>query len=270
MLKGRNNAFKSDVSLIVTEQYKVMRSLSLLFLMMCLCLGVYAQSSWEIRFMPQVAFGGKNDLQRPNDMDGTRLSLSKDLQRENSGVFSPRIEVEYAYKRSHFILTGSWLKDKYKGIIDKEIKYNGATFAEGSDLRSTYSFNTYRLTYRYRFVEREKFDFEFGATLLLRDAYIKVADSEQESRFDNVGVAPLLSYYLGWKPTNRITVLSYGDAFGVKQGRAIDIYAGVKYQFIKNASVSLGYRLLEGGSDVDRIYTMSLFQYLSFGIGVNF
>ncbi len=247
-----------------------MRRFSFLFLMMFLCFGLYAQSSWEIRFMPQVAFGGKNDLQRPNNMDGTRFSLSDDLQRENNGVFSPRVEVEYTYKRNHFILTGSWLKDKYRGIAPKQIKYNGATFAEGADLRSTYSFNTYRLTYRYRFVEREKFDFEFGATLLLRDAYIKLADSEQESRFDNVGVAPLLSYYLGWKPNSRFTVLSYGDAFGVKVGRAIDIYAGVKYQFIDNASFSIGYRLLEGGSDVDRIYTMSLFQYLSFGIGINF
>ncbi len=247
-----------------------MRKLFFLFLMMFLCLGTYAQSSWEIRFMPQVAFGGKNDLQRPNDMNGTRFSLSKDFQRENNGVFSPRVEVEYAYKRNRFILTGSWLKDKFRGIASDEIKYNGATFAQGSDLRSTYSFNTYRLTYRYRIVEREKFDFEFGATLLLRDAYIKLADAEQESRFDNVGVAPLLSYYLAWKPYSRFSILSYGDAFGVKAGRAIDVYAGLKYQIFNNASISVGYRLLEGGSDVDRIYTMSLFQYLSFGIGVNF
>ncbi len=245
-----------------------MRKYVVLCMMCCASFLCQAQSSWELRLMPQIAFGGKNVLQCPNTADGTRISLNKDFERRRDGVFSPRVELEYTYRRNHFILTGAWLKDKFEGISVEDIQFNGTTFDAGLSLITTYRFNTYRFGYRYRLVDREKFDFELGATLLLRDAAITINDYNMPVKFTNVGVAPLISYLIAWNPTNRMSVLSYGDGFGVKQGRAIDVYAGVKYQITNFLSANLGYRLLDGGSDVESIYTMALYQYLSLGIGL--
>lgn len=231
---------------------------------------VSAQSSWELRIMPQIAFGTKNTVQRPNDNTGTRVDLDKEFKRKNCAVFSPRLELEYTYKRNHFIATATFLQDKFEGISSEQILFNGKTFATGSDIHTTYNFNTYRLGYRYRFVDNKDITFEAGATVLLRDAYIKMSDSTLKTRYSNVGAAPLLSYMFAWHPVDKLTLLSYGDGFAVKVGRAFDIFAGAKYQITPLISASLGYRLLEGGSDADRIYTMSTFHYISSCIGISF
>ncbi|MEG0948803.1 hypothetical protein [Chryseobacterium sp.] len=230
----------------------------------------FGQSSWELRLMPQIAFGANNTLQRPNNDEGTRIFLNKEFDRKHRAIFSPRVELEYTYKRNHFILTGSLLKDQFEGISMKEIRYDGTTFAGGSNLNTTYRFNTYRIGYRYRLVDRMRFDFELGATLLIRDAAITMRSESQKAKYSNVGVAPLLSYYLGWNPTESFSLLSYGDGFAVGLGRAFDIFAGARYRFSPILSAIIGYRLLEGGSDVKKIYTMALFNYLSFGVGIHF
>jgi len=233
-------------------------------------LQVEAQSKWQLRLMPQAAFGTRNTVQRPNNAEGTRIYLDRDFERKNNASFSPRVELEYSYKRHHMIGTVALLGDRFDGITRENILYNRMLFQSGSDLKTVYRFNTYRLGYRYRIVERDRFNFELGATLLLRQAYISMEDNAQKTKFKNVGVAPLLSYSIEWKAMERLSLLSYGDAFAVKVGRAEDIFAGVKYQFTSLLSGTAGYRLLEGGSDGDRVYTMATFHFVSLGVGFDF
>ena len=229
-----------------------------------------AQSGWEVRLLPQVAFGANNDLQRPTDATGTRFSLGKDLGRKNSAVFAPRVEVEYNYKRHRFIATMALLRETFDGVAGKDILYNEDVFKQGSRVDATYRFNTYRIGYRYRIIDNSALNLELGATILLRDAFISLEDDNKESRFSNVGVAPLLSYSIEWKAAPRLGILSYGDAFAVKAGRAIDVFAGARYRFSETLSGYLGYRLLEGGSDGERVYTMATYHFLSLGLGIKF
>ncbi len=229
-----------------------------------------AQSTWQLRLMPQVAFGNKNIVQRPNDETGTRVNLSRDYNRKHNALFSPRIEIEYNYKRHHAIATVALLGEGFEGMATEDIMYNDVLFTKGTPIEADYRFNTYRLGYRYRIVENNRFNFELGATVLLRQAYISFEDVSRETKFKNVGVAPLLSYYIEWIPMEQLSLLSYGDAFAIKAGRAEDIFAGIKYRFTPMISALAGYRLLEGGSDGDRVYTMSTFHYLSLGIGFEF
>lgn len=229
-----------------------------------------AQSHWQIKIMPQAVFGTKNTVQRPNNNEGTRFSLNNDFNRKKSAFFSPRFEIEYNYKRHHIIATAALLTNKFDGTAPFDIHYNGMLFNSGSYIDAVYQFNTYRLGYRYRFVENNRLNFEFGATLLLRDAYISLEDNSGKTSFENVGVAPLLSYYIEWLVAERISLLSYGDAFAVKAGRAEDVFIGAKYRFTPMVSALAGYRLLEGGSDGDRVYTMSAFHFISVGLNIEF
>lgn len=233
---------------------------------------VHAQSGngWQIRLMPQVSWGANNDVQRPTDATGTRFSLPDDIGRKHGAAFSPRIEAAYNIRRHHIIATAAWVDERFEGAARKNIVYDGETFAEGTNIEAKYKFHTYRLGYRYRIADRPRFHFELGATLLLRDAYISLGSGSQRSKFSNVGVAPLLSYSLEWMAAGRLSLLSYGDAFAVKAGRAEDIFAGVKYRFTPLISAMAGYRVLEGGSDGDRVYTMATFHFLSLGVGFNF
>jgi len=247
-----------------------MKRIVLFFFLLPFTLQVEAQSKWQFRVMPQAAFGTRNTVQRPNNEEGTRVSLDKNFKRKNNASFSPRFELEYSYKRHHAIATVALLGDRFDGMAGEDILYNQVLFQAGSELKTVYRFNTYRLGYRYRIVERARFNFELGATLLFRQAYISMEDNREKTKFKNVGVAPLLSYYIEWKVIERLSMLSYGDAFAVKAGRAEDIFAGVKYQFTPMVSGTAGYRLLEGGSDGDRVYTMAMFHFLSLGVGFDF
>jgi len=246
-----------------------MKRLILLLLAIPVFTPVFSQHGWEIRLMPQAAFGTKNTLQRPGDQ-GTRFSLDKEFNRKNEGVFSPRLELEYTVKRHHLIATAAWLQNRFNGTSPQNIYYNEVLFGAGTEIDAHYRFDTYRLGYRYRIVDSPALAFELGATVLFRDAVISLRNPEHKSSYSNVGVAPLLSYLLEWQAAERFSLLTYGDAFAVKAGRAEDIFAGIKYSFSPILSGRAGYRFLEGGSDGDRIYTMAAFHYLSFGLGIRF
>jgi len=241
-----------------------------IFFISLLATQLYSQSEWQLRIMPQVAFGGRNTIQRPNDEQGTRVNLNNEFSRKNKATFSPRIELEYNYNRHHIIATAALVNDKFEGTSYRDIIYDKELFRAGNEIETKYKFNTYRIGYRYRLVDKPQLAFEIGATLLFRDAYISMEDISKKAKFSNFGVAPLLSYYLEWKATEHFSLLSYGDAFAIKLGRAEDIFVGGKYQFTPRLSGMAGYRLLEGGSDVDKVYTMAAFHFASIGIGYNF
>lgn len=247
-----------------------MKRLYLFILVLPFTMQIIAQSEWKLRLMPQATFGGRNTVQRPNNDEGTRVNLNNELGRENDATFSPRIELEYNYNRHHIIATVALLGDKFKGATNRDILYDGVLFNAGNNIEAKYKFNTYRIGYRYRLVDQPRFFFDIGATILFRDAYISMENSTDKAKFSNFGVAPLVSYYLEWKAAERFSLLTYGDAFAIKVGRAEDIFAGAKYQFTSNISGTAGYRLLEGGSDGDKVYTMSAFHFLSLGIGFDF
>ena len=93
-----------------------MRRAIIFGILMSCCIFIYAQSSWEIRLFPQIAFGSNNTLQKPNTEEGTRINLDKEFDRNHRTSFSPRIELEYVYRRNHFIITGSFLQNNFHGV----------------------------------------------------------------------------------------------------------------------------------------------------------
>lgn len=227
------------------------------------------ESRFRLRFFPQIAVAGHNTVGYPGNT-GTRFSLTDDLHKTNSVRFSPRLEFEYIYRRNHFMLTGSLLRDKFDGTLPFGVQFGNQYFESGTPLRSVYRFNTYRFTYRYGVVDNPKFKLELGATILVRDAMISLADCCDKVSFYNVGVVPLISYSITWQPIPELAVLSYGDAFAVRKGRAEDIFAGVRYDFIDHFALLAGYRLLEGGGKGDKVYTFALYNYFSVGLEVKF
>jgi len=114
-----------------------------------------------------------NDVQVPNSdqASGTLFSLSDDFADEGSGVFI-RAELAYLIGGRHTVeLTAAPLTLGYESSTLSEINFAGTTFL-GNNISGQYQFNTYRASYRYRLVDRSKFTFDIGASLLVRDARI--------------------------------------------------------------------------------------------------
>ena len=144
-------------------------------------------------------------------------------------------------------------------------------FLTGTDIDATYKFNSYKLTYRYHWVQNPKFQFSAGVTLKVRDANIGLKGlPEQEAVKTDLGVVPLINFYLHWKPRNRLGLLLDGDALAAPQGRAEDVLIAATINLTESFTIKAGYRLLEGGADNATVYTYSMFHYGVVWVIINF
>jgi hypothetical protein len=211
-----------------------------------------------------MVFSGYNDVQIPRST-GTMISLSQDPT-----IFY-RLRLTYTINNKHTIsalYAPLTLYGTERHLFP--ISFNGATFPPDIPLKSTYTFNSYRLTYRYDFIQNDKMQFGLGFTAKIRDAAITLASADTISRKPNIGFVPIINFNLQWLLNNNFSVILDGDALGAPQGRAEDFFAGFIYRINKNIDLKLGYRILEGGANVEEVYNFTLVNYVSFGAIVKF
>ncbi|MGQ9788966.1 MAG: hypothetical protein ACUVQM_06685 [Candidatus Hadarchaeaceae archaeon] len=105
-----------------------------------------------------------------------------------------------------------------------------------------------------------------GATAKIRDAAISIRDSSHYSEKTNIGFVPIIRFSFLWQLTDPLTLLLEGDALAAPQGRAEDISFALNYRLHKNILVKAGYRVLEGGSNVEAVYNFTWVNYLLGGL----
>jgi hypothetical protein len=211
---------------------------------------------------------GYNDVAIPGD-SGTRFSLTEDLEAEETFAF--RVRVSHTFSEKHWVaLLAAPLTMKSHGTVDKDVDFNGKTFAAGTPLDSTYRFDSYRLIYRYRIHKSQEWQFSFGAAVKVRDAAIKLEGGGTSSGKSDTGVVPLLSFDVIWTPVENFHLVIDGEALAAPQGRAEDVLFAVQYDVARQLSLTAGYRVLEGGSDNDEVYTFALFHQIVVGAAWSF
>lgn len=207
---------------------------------------------------------GYNNVRIPGDQ-GTLFSMKDDLI-PGTKIFY-RIRVNYTIKSRHTLsLLYAPLEIKSVGNVSNDIFFEGITFPANTVLRGTYKFNSYRLTYRYEIVLKPKFEFGLGLTAKIRDAKILLASAGLESEKANVGFVPIINFRILWKPDEKFGILLEGDALAAPQGRAEDVLIAATYRVSDRLGLKAGYRILEGGSDNDEVYSFALFNYASVGL----
>jgi hypothetical protein len=213
-------------------------------------------------------FTGYNDVQIPGDQ-GTRFSLKDQLTPDTE--FFYRLRLSYTIKSRHTLsLLYAPLETQSEGRVAEDILFEGVVFNANSQLRGTYKFNSYRLTYRYDIVKKPKVEFGLGFTAKIRDAQIALSSEGLYSEKDNVGFVPIINFRLLWNVNDQFGLLLDGDALAAPQGRAEDISLAATYKLSDNLRVRLGYRILEGGADNDEVYNFALFHYALAGISYTF
>jgi hypothetical protein len=215
-----------------------------------------------------LAASGYNDVRIPGDT-GTDFSLSEDLSAESGVYFRARLEYAFGSRHTLSALYAPLTLDA-SGTLDKAVRFAGEEFPAGTPVEGSYTFNSYRLTYRYTLTRSDRFEAGIGFTGKIRDAAIKVEGGGVTAEKTNVGFVPLLNFRLTWEAAERVTLLLEGDALAAPQGRAEDVLIGVLVDATDNVQLRLGYRFVEGGADNDEVYNFALINYASAGLVVSF
>jgi len=217
----------------------------------------------EVDIETGAVFSGYNSVRIPGD-SGTLFSLSDDLTAD--AAFFYRLRLFYNLSsRHHLGALFAPLSIDATGELDRVLIFAGETFPANAPLTATYAFNSYRLTYFYDFLNKEKIDVGIGLTAKIRDARIAVEGNGLKSEKTNVGFVPLIHFRFLWTFSDRLAFLLEGDALAAPQGRAEDVLAALIVQASDRIDVKIGYRMLEGGADNDEVYTFALLHYLALG-----
>jgi len=210
-----------------------------------------------------MVFSGYNDVQIPRST-GTRISLSEELETDPAIFF--RAKLTYAISDRHRLsIFYAPLQLKGSGKINRTVIFEGVVFPADTPLKSVYRFDSYRLSYQYEFFNTDRFQAGIGLTAKIRDAAISLESADTISEKTNTGFVPLINLRLDWMFADKIGLLFDGDALAAPQGRAEDVLLALKYKPSPNFGLKLGFRILEGGSDVEEVYSFTLINYLVIG-----
>jgi hypothetical protein len=217
-------------------------------------------SSWELELEGGPVWQSYNDVEIPNDGSATRFSLY-DLA--GSGPWpAARLYITWNVNARHGLrVLLAPLPLKERGVPDQDISFAGGMFAAGEPLDATYTFNSYRLTYRYRFHAGQRTTAWIGFTAKLRDAVIALERNGARSEKTDLGFVPLLHLAGDWRFAPRWTLSLDADALAGGPGRAEDVALELGYDIADGWTIQAGYRTVEGGADVDEVYTFAWLHY---------
>lgn len=156
-----------------------------------------------------------------------------------------------------------------RGTPQAAIAFAGGSFAPGVETDAQYKFSSYRGTYRYRFYAGPTWQWRVGFTAFVRDARIALTQAGQTAEDTDVGFVPL-GHVSGDGEFGRWRLSLEADASAAPQGRAIDAAAILKYRLLPGVTLGAGYRTIEGGADVDRVYTFAWLNAAVVRLGLEF
>lgn len=202
----------------------------------------------------------RNTAEIPNDGTATRFSLA-DLT--GAGPFpAGRLYVTWQPGARHALrVLAAPLSATATGVPEQPIRFAGANFAAGVETEATYTFNSYRLTYRYALVDGERAQVWIGATAKVRDALVSLEQPGVSARDTDLGFVPLLHVAPTWRFAPGWEVGLDVDALAGGPGRAIDGAVRIGHDLNDRVTLRAGYRTVEGGADVEQVYNFAWLHY---------
>jgi len=243
----------------------------LLFVTLALTLAPGAAAAGDGKFRVEVELGpvwqSRNDVRIPNET-GTEFSL-RDIQ--GFGPFAAgRLTLDYSFNPKHEIrLLYAPLTITSDGELDDPVFFAGESF-EAGPVKAIYKFNSYRVTYRYRFYHGDRWTWKIGITGKIRDAKIELRDAATSAADTDLGFVPLVHLDGEYRLADRWKFLVNMDGLAAPQGRAFDVSVKTQYDLSQSWALAAGYRMLEGGADVDRLYTFAWLHYATGSIAFSF
>ncbi len=229
-----------------------------------------AEQSGAQTFTLEAETGGlwfsRNDVRIPNE-GGTRFDMIDLIGSDFAPYYRLRLNMQILEHHKVRILFAPLTKSG-TGIIVQEgpVLFANSEFASGIPLKGTYRFNTYRITYRYTFYDRGPWKLGAGLAGLIRDAKVQLVQDGRSDQDTDLGFVPLVHLFASRTLTDRLWVQLDAETLAGPQGRATDAALTVHYHLRDHLALFTGYRVLEGGADVDQVYNFSWINFLPFGL----
>jgi hypothetical protein len=219
-----------------------------------------------VDFETGVAWAGYNDVAVPNP-GGTRFSLTDDLDASPAPYFRVRAGATLGGRHVVFAFFTPIRLDA-RGTLPADVSFADEPFAAGESVTARYRFDSPRVTYRYRLLAGGSVELDLGLTAKIREAAIVVQGSRRAQTTDT-GFVPLASFRAAWRLAPAVALVLDGDVVaGLGPGRAEDVGAAVEVRVRDGVHVRAGYRIVEGGADVDQVYNFALVNHLGAGLTV--
>lgn len=213
---------------------------------------------WTVELEAGPFWQSRNDVQIPNDDTGTRFSL-EDLA-GGGPWFGARVQISYTIRGRHGVqLYLAPLSYSETGRFETPVRFAGESFAAGTPTEAKYKFNSWRASYRYQLTRGDRWLVWVGGTLKIRDAEIELRQDETVARDTDTGFVPLFLFEADYRFADRWHFLVDLDALAGGPGRAIDLALEVGYDVSESWRLTGGYRMVEGGADVDEVYNFAWF-----------
>lgn len=242
--------------------YKKMKRLFFLIVAAVIVNPAWAQ--WSLDVESGIGFPGYNEVRIPNQ-SGTTFNFTTDF--EAQGLVIPlRIRPGFTFgEKNHFFALYAPLGINYESNLGFPIAFQGQQFTEGEEVSGFYKFNSYRLTYRRDLVQTSNWTIGVGLTAKIRDASVRLESSSRSARKDDLGFVPLLHLFTAYHGQGWTAFLE-GDGLAGGPGRAFDVFIGGKIPVFNNLDLKAGYRILEGGADIDEVYNFTLINFATVGL----
>ncbi|HKJ31056.1 MAG TPA: hypothetical protein VKA34_04470 [Balneolales bacterium] len=211
----------------------------------------------------------RNNVQIPNTDAGTRFSL---VDLAGKGPWpAARLYLTWNITNRHsFRALLAPLAYTETGSFTSAVKFAGESYAPGTPVDGTYKFNSWRLGYRYRLLNRERFKLAIGLTAKIRDAKIELSQGSTSSKKTDIGFVPLAYIGTDWWFARKWHLLFDFEGLAGGPGRAFDIALKPYYAINDHFGISAGYRTLEGGADVKSVYNFAWLHYALFSATYRF
>ena len=241
-----------------------------ILLALCLIIGIGFGTRFEFDIESGAAFVRYSDIQIPKST-GTLISFAEELSTDPAWFVRGRFTY-YINDRNSLSALVAPLVLRASGRVDRDVVFENVTFPANAMLRTVYRFNSYRLSYQHYWLLGDRVKLGLGATAKIRDAAISIeatpgyADSALFSEKTNIGFVPIIRFSCWWNFIEPLALLLEGDALAAPQGRAEDVSITLQGRIHDRILLKAGYRVLEGGSDVEAVYSFTWINYLLGGV----
>jgi hypothetical protein len=224
---------------------------------------------FDLRLEAGPTWQSRNKVQIPNDRNGTRFSL-EDLAGDGpwAGVRATALwDINDRHGLRLMLAPLSYTED---GRFENDVDFANQRFSAGPQVEASYTFNSWRIGYRYRFYDDGPWKLWVGATAKVRDAEIRLQQGDTVGKDDDLGFVPLLYLEAHYRFNDRWSFAADFDGLAGGPGRALDLGLRLSYRVNDRLRLGLGYRGLEGGADTDDVYSFAWFNAVVLSARVRF
>ena len=192
-----------------------------IYTLLFILISSFTFAQFELDVESGISWNTKNQVRFPNDENSLANLVDVTDELGTGQTFFYRLRGSFTINEKHVISAlYAPLQFETTGQFSEPVRFGSETFDTQDQTTVTYKFNSYRLTYRYVFLDKEKIKIGAGITGKIRDARVAFTTIGKADETTDLGFVPLINFSIEFLPKNPLSFIIIGDALVGPQGRA--------------------------------------------------